>query len=80
MSEEQLIKIVREQFLNGDESFPIRADTLLIESGICDSLALLQIALEIEQANPGMRIDDQDITRDNFGSVARIKHYLSQRA
>ncbi len=79
MSEEQLIKIVREQFLGGDETYPIQGSTLLIESGICDSLALLQIALEIEKAVPGMRIDDQDITRDNFGSVARIQQYLGQR-
>ena len=78
MTAVELLDLVRDLFLDGDKTIPLDAETKLIESGICDSLALLQIAMEIERKLPGRRIDDQDITRDNFGSVALIQQYLSR--
>jgi hypothetical protein len=35
--------------------------------------------MEIERHVSGLKIDDQDITRDQFGSVALIKQYLDAR-
>jgi len=59
--------------------FPIKTDTRLLEEGICDSLGLVQIVSEIEGRIPAMRIPDQDVTRENFGSIAAILRYIGER-
>ena len=79
MNENELIEIVRTRFLGGDSSFPIAADTKLLDEGICDSLGLVQLAVEVESRSAGLRIPDQDITRENFGSVSAILNYIGTR-
>ena len=79
MNENEVIEIVRTRFLGGDSSFPIAADTKLLDEGICDSLGLVQLAVEVESRSAGLRIPDQDITRENFGSVSAILNYLRSR-
>ena len=59
--------------------FPIKTDTRLLEEGICDSLGLVQIVSEIEGRIPALRIPDQDVTRENFGSIAAILRYIGER-
>ena len=72
-------EIICEKFLGGDAEFPIDADTRLLEEGICDSLGLVQIVSEIEARVPSLRIPDQDVTRENFGSIAAILEYVGRR-
>lgn len=79
MNENELIEIVRTRFLGGNASFPIATDTKLLDEGICDSLGLVQLAVEVESRAAGLRIPDQDITRENFGSVSAILNYLRSR-
>jgi len=76
MSENDLREIICQKFLGGDASFPIERDTRLLEEGICDSLGLVQIVSEIEGRYPTLRIPDQEVTRENFGSIAAIMRYL----
>ena len=73
----QVRAVIVELFLGGDESFPLERDTHLIESGICDSMGLVQLAAALEQRFPGLRIDDQDITHDNMGSPLAIASFLA---
>ena len=63
-------------FLGGDESIPIEGDTHLIESGICDSLSLVSLAAELENIFPGLSVQDQDITHENFGSIDSIIKFV----
>ena len=79
MNEEQLKELICEKFLGGDQSFPIDLNTKLLDDGICDSLGLVQLAVEIEGRCSGLRIPDQDITRENFGSMAEMLRYLGQK-
>jgi acyl carrier protein len=79
MNETELIEIVRTRFLGGDSSFPIAADTKLLDEGVCDSLGLVQLAVEVESRCAGLRIPDQDITREHFGSVNAILNYIESR-
>jgi acyl carrier protein len=78
MNEKDLREIICRKFLAGDMDFPVEAETRLLESGICDSLGLVQIVCEIEGRYPLLRIPDQDVTRENFGSIAAILRYVAQ--
>jgi hypothetical protein len=39
----------------------------------------VQIVSEIEGRYPTLRIPDQDVNRDNFGSIAAILRYIGDR-
>lgn len=79
MDERELREIICDKFLGGDTSFPVDADTRLLEEGICDSLGLVQIVAELEARVPALRIPDQDVTRENFGSIAAILDYVERK-
>jgi acyl carrier protein len=79
VDEREVREIICDRFLGGDTEFPIAADTRLLEEGICDSLGLVQLASEIESRNPSLRVPDQEITRENFGSIAAILGYLARK-
>ena len=79
MDEREVREIICDKFLGGDTDFPIDADTRLLEEGICDSLGLVQIVAELESRVPSVRIPDQDVTRENFGSIASILDYVNRR-
>jgi len=79
VDEREVREIICDRFLGGDTEFPIAADTKLLEEGICDSLGLVQLASEIESRNPSLRVPDQEITRENFGSIAAILGYLARK-
>jgi acyl carrier protein len=58
---------------------PLTSDLELLESGIIDSLALTKLVAALEDAYPGLKIADSDVTPENLGSVDRIEAYLAQR-
>jgi acyl carrier protein len=77
MDAETLRQTICKLFLGGDLSFPIASNTRLLEEGICDSLGLVQLAAEIERRTPGIKIRDQEITRENFGTPEAILEFLA---
>ena len=79
MNEQEVREIICHKFLDGDMEFPIGVDTRLLEEGICDSLGLVQIVAEIESRYPALRIPDQEVTRENFGSIAAILSYVARK-
>ena len=72
-------EIICDKFLGGDTEFPVDAETRLLEEGSCDSLGLVQIVAELEGPIPALRIPDQDVTRENFGSIAAILDYVERK-
>jgi acyl carrier protein len=79
LNEDVLREVICGQFLGGDMSFPLGIETDLLAEGICDSLALVQIAVELENRVPGLSIQDRDVTRENFCSIAAILNYLETK-
>jgi acyl carrier protein len=79
LSEEDLRALIRQLFVRGDVGTPIASDLNLVEAGICDSFALLEIAMSLE-SKLGVHIPDSDVTVDNFGSIERIQRYLTDHA
>lgn len=78
MTENELKILVCELFLGGDVSFPIDGDTRLLEEGICDSLGLVRLVAEMEKRVPGLKVHDQDITRENMGSISAILEFTGR--
>lgn len=79
MTGQEIKEIICKRFLGGDLDFPLERDTQLLDEGICDSLGLVQIAQDLEQRCPGLVIQDQDILRENLGSIAAIERFLETR-
>jgi acyl carrier protein len=80
MTEADLKILIADLFLKGDQTYPLALDTDLLEEGICDSLGLVTLVSELERRRPGLRILDQDVTADHFGSIGSILAFLAKRA
>lgn len=80
MTEKELREIICIKFLQGDLQFPIDVDTRLLDEGICDSLGLVQLVAEIEKRCPDVFIEDHEIVRENFGTMAAILRLVEQKA
>ena len=57
---------------------PLTAKTPLVESGILDSLSLLQLVVFLEERF-GITVGDADLLPQNFASVNTICAYLRAR-
>jgi acyl carrier protein len=57
---------------------PVADETSLLESGILDSLSLLQLVVFLE-GHFGITVGDADLLPEHFGSVNTICAYLRTR-
>jgi len=71
--------IIKKLFLKDEQSCPLEVDTDLLQSGICDSLGLVILSAELERAYPSLQIFDQEIHRENFGSIRKILKFLEEK-
>jgi len=71
--------VVAQTFLRSNTQYPLDNGTDFLQAGICDSLGLMELAVAIEQRFPSVRINDQDITPANFGSINRIVALLNAK-
>lgn len=67
-------RFIREELLLGVVQH-IEPDEPLVESGRLDSLALLQLAMFLE-TQFGIRVEDEELTVDNFRTVERIEEFV----
>lgn len=74
-----LVSLIRELFLRDDASVEIAPDTKLLREGICDSLGLVKLAVELERKYPPLCIHDQDINWENFDSIKSILRFLGEK-
>ena len=76
---ETVIKEFISQELVRDPALPPVADeTSLLESGILDSLSLLQLVVFLEERF-GITVGDADLLPENFASLNTICAYLRDR-
>jgi acyl carrier protein len=61
-----------------DPGYPLTDDEPLISSGLIDSFSLVDIALWVEK-NFGIRIEDNELTADNFNSVNEFVAHIEAR-
>jgi acyl carrier protein len=79
MSTTSSISLTVRQFITGHFSQArtraLSDDDALLESGIVDSLGVLDIVTFIE-SEFGVTVADEDLVREHFGSIARIAAYV----
>ncbi len=73
--EKLIISIIRDT--TGNDDIVIDPDTDLIEAGLVDSVLMMEIITDIE-SRYGIEIDGDDITPDNFMTVASISNLVER--
>ena len=75
--EQQLRHYIAEQILFSSH-FPYPDDTSFLESGIVDSMNVMEIVLHTETAYK-IKVSDHEIVPDNFDSVSKIAAYIRRK-
>jgi acyl carrier protein len=73
-----IIEYISQELVRDTGLLPLADDTPLLESGILDSLSLLQLVVFLEERF-GITVGDQDLLPENFASVNTICAYLRTR-
>ena len=66
---------IQDNFLYMRPDVILKSDDSLLENGIIDSMGVMELVSFLEEAF-GVRVADDDITEDNFGSVSAITRYV----
>jgi acyl carrier protein len=81
-SQAEIIKRVRgfleENFLYMHSNFTLGDDDRLLERGVIDSMSILEMISFIE-SEFGLNAIEEDISEANFGSLAGIARFVSER-
>jgi acyl carrier protein len=75
--EKELGKYIVNRFLHGD-STRLKNDESFFETGIIDSLGVLQLVAFIE-SKFGVRVDDEDLTPENFETFAKMTGFIENK-
>ena len=73
-----LTKFIGDELLNGRVSGGVSEDDDLLRSGLVDSLGIMQLVWFIEKEF-ALDVPAEDVTIENFQSVAKIELYLKGR-
>jgi acyl carrier protein len=69
---------VRENFLYARPDYPLGDDDRLLDDGVIDSMGAVELVAFIEDRF-GVGIPDDEITEDNFGSIAAIAGFVGRK-
>ncbi len=74
--EEKLLSFIRSDLMSSSDE-QIGPEDSLIERGLLDSIALVQLIAFLEE-EAGVRIPDREITPDNLDTVKRIAEFVAR--
>ena len=69
---------ISQELVRDPALLPLTEETALVESGILDSLSLLQLVVFLEERF-GITVGDADLLPENFASLNTICAYLRDR-
>lgn len=75
---EAKIRAFIQQEILKDPERPIEKDEALISSGLIDSFSLVDIALFVEREF-GVRIDDAELSAENFDTLEELTQLIEKR-
>ncbi len=73
----QLLDFIILNYLVEEDEIPL--DESLVDTGVIDSVGLIEIASFIEE-NFGFTIKENHMNRDNFGSVNKIVEFIKRES
>lgn len=72
----ELLNFIVNSYMVDLEEIPL--DESLIDEGIIDSFGLIEIATFLEKGF-GIKIDEEDLVRENFGSVNKLVAFTERK-
>lgn len=69
---------IRSNFLYTRPQYALGDDVRLLDEGVMDSMAAVELVAFL-QSEFGIAIPDDDLTEDNFGSIAAIARFVQRR-
>lgn len=74
----QIRQYIAKNLLFSDNGFAYNDDASFLEEGIVDSLGVMELVLFIEEKF-GVKVNDEDLTPDNFDSITKLDNYIQRR-
>ena len=74
---EQILSSMKQYIIDNYmvEEDEVKWDESLVDQGVIDSIGLIEIVAFLE-SKYGIKVNESQITRDNFGSAERIAHFV----
>ena len=76
--EDQIKDYIARNLLFSDNGFPYDDNISFLDEGIVDSVGVMELVSFVEE-DFGVKVDDLDITPDNFDSVNKIAAYIRRK-
>jgi acyl carrier protein len=75
-AETRIVDFIVKETAPREELLPIRRDTMLIETGILDSLSILRLVSFLQEGF-GVNVTAEDVIGDNFETVDSIIKFIN---
>jgi acyl carrier protein len=75
---EDLTRYIQSKLLTEAAEVSLQADTDVLRQGIIDSMGVFQVVSFLEETY-GIRIEDDEITVDNFQSIDAMVQFVSRK-
>jgi acyl carrier protein len=79
MIENQIKDYIAKNLLFSDNGFPYPDEASFLNEGIVDSVGVMELVAFVEDKF-GLKVDDLDVTPDNFDSVSRLASYIRSKS
>lgn len=76
--EQPIRDFIASNLLFSETGFGYADDTSFLQEGIVDSLGVTEL-VEFVQKTYGIKVEQQEVTRDHFDSVARLSAFVRQK-
>ena len=76
--ETQIKDYISKNLLFSDNGFPYPDEASFLEEGIVDSVGVMELVAFVEEKF-SLKIDDTDVTPDNFDSVGRLAAFIRRK-
>ena len=77
--ETQIKDYIARNLLFSDNGFPYGDEVSFLEEGIVDSIGVMELVAFVEE-NFSIKVDDLDVTPENFDSVIRMAAYIRRKS
>ena len=77
--EVRIREFIAGNLLFSQDGFPYADDVSFLREGIIDSLGVMEL-VEFVQKTFGVKVDQQEVTPDNFDSLAKLAAFVRRKA
>jgi len=77
--EDNIKDYIARNLLFSDNGFPYADDASFLDEGIVDSVGVMELVTFVEESF-GLKVNDFEITPDNFDSVSRLAKYIRSKS